>query len=489
MPKKTFYITTAIDYASGSPHCGHMYEKILADAIARWKKLENYKVHFSTGTDEHGLKIERAAEKSGKSPKEFVDEISNLFVQLCKIYNIGYTDFIRTTEKRHEKVVEIVLEKINQKHLIYKGSYEGFYCVECENFYTEKDLIHNKCPVHKTKVELRKEEGYFFRMSDFKESLIKYIKDKEKDFIFSDNKRNEILNRLKQPLKDLSLTRKGVWGLEFPIDKKYSIFVWEEALINYLTTIDYPNKKFKEFWPAVHVIGVDIVWAHTIIWGSTLMAIGLELPQVLTHGFINLKGEKMSKSLGNVIDPFELAKRYPIDAIRYYLIREIPFGQDGDFSEEALKNRLNNELANDLGNLVSRIIAICEKNFNGKIKKSKTDPKLEEKLNLKKINELMNSYNLTEAISEIWAFVKACNKHINDEKIWEMQKEKQEKHLYSLLESIRIISLLLSPFIPETSSKIYAQIGVSCNNIKEAKFGHINEYMVKKGPILFQKVK
>ncbi|MEK6973816.1 MAG: class I tRNA ligase family protein [Nanoarchaeota archaeon] len=484
-----FQISTAIDYPSARFHLGHGYEKICADVIARWNRIIGLKVHFSTGTDCHGLKIERAAKSNNKTPLKFVTEISGGFKELCKELNISYDDFIMTIEPRHEKVAQYVLNKLNKNGDIYKGHYDGPYCVDCETYYTEKDLIDKKCPVHKNVLDNIKEDSYFFKLSKYQDFLIDYI-NKNPDCIWPDKKRKEILNRLKEPLTDLSISRKEVkWGIPLPFDKTLTEFVWVEALNNYLTTIDYPNKDYKNYWPATHIIGPDIVWHHTAIWFSILKSLELDMPKVIVHGFINLKGQKLSKAANIIIDPIELSKKYSADALRYYLIREIPFGQDGDFSEEALKNRINNELANDLGNLISRVLTICEKNFDGKIKKHSIEKNLEDSLKLDGIKELMESYDLTNAINEIWAFVKVCNKHINDEKLWEIQKEEQEKHLYSLLESIRIISLLLSPFIPETSSKIYMQLGVSCNSIKEAKFELIKEYMVKKGPILFQKVK
>lgn len=486
--KGNFQISTAIDYPSARFHLGHGYEKICADTIARWNRIKGLNVHFSTGTDCHGLKIERVSKANNKTPLEFVTEISNGFKELCKELNISYDDFIMTIEKRHKKVAQYILNKLNENGDIYKGHYEGLYCVDCETYYTEKDLIDEKCPIHKKVLDHLKEDSYFFRLSKYQDFLIDYIKNN--NCIWPEKKRNEILNRLKEPLTDLSISRKEVkWGIPLPFDKTLTEFVWIEALNNYLTTIDYPNKKYKNYWPAIHVIGPDIVWHHTAIWFSILKSLELEMPKVIVHGFINLKGQKLSKASNIIIDPLELSKKYSSDALRYYLIREIPFGQDGDFSEESLKNRINNELANDLGNLISRVLTICEKNFGGKIKHHPIDKNIESQLNIKRIEELMESYNLTDSLNEVWSFVKSCNRYVNENKIWELSGEKQEVYLYNLLESIRISNLLLSPFIPETSEKIFKQIGISSNTMKEAKFGLVKEYKVKKSEILFQKIK
>jgi len=487
MKNKNFQISTAIDYPSGRFHLGHAYEKICADIFARWKRLKDYHVHFSTGTDCHGLKIERAAEKIKKSPLEFVKEVSNEFKELCRVLNISYDDFIMTIEPRHKKVAQFILKQLYEKGDIYKGFYEGPYCVDCETYYTEKDLVEGNCPVHKKPIEIVKEESYFFKLSKYQKFLIDYL-NQNPSCIWPEKKRNEILNRLKEPLKDLSISRKNVkWGIPLPFDENLTEFVWVEALNNYLTTIDYPNKKYKDFWPATHIIGPDIVWHHTTIWFSILKALNLEMPHVVVHGFINLKGEKLSKAANIRIDPLDLAKIYGVDPLRYLLIREIPFGEDGDFSEEALKTRINNELANDLGNLVSRTLTLIEKNFKT-LKKTTVDKKLSSKLDLKKIEDYINNFELHHALAEIWRFVNDVNRYINEKKPWELKGKELEQCLYTLSESIRIITILLSPFIPETSGKINKQLGLKLGKLKDCKFGIVTQYKVKKGELLFNKI-
>ncbi len=490
--KKHFQISTAIDYPSGRPHLGHMYEKICADVIARWKRIKRFKVHFSTGTDCHGLKLQRAAEDAGKHPKRFVREMSNIFKELCKAFNISYDDFILTIEKRHEDTVINILKALEKKGDIYRGEYKGLYCVDCETFYKEKDLVGGKCPYHPNKkIELFKEETYFFRLSKYKKELIKNIED-NKLLIWPNKKKNEILNRLKEPLKDLSISRANVsWGIKLPFDKNKTIAVWNDALVNYLTTVDYSNKKFKDFWPATHIIGVDIVWHHTVIWGAMLLALGLELPKVIVHGFVNVGGEKLSKSKGIVIDPLELVKKYPVDSIRYFLMRSIPFGEDGDFDEKALVARHNNELANKLGNLVSRVSALAEKYGFEKFdwKKSKNDILINvdinnvnvAKINLKnlydwsiftseRVEKLIEEFKFDKALNDIFNFIDACNYFIQQTKLWET---KDKKALYELKESILKIAELLSPFIPGSAEKIKKQFSAK---------------KIKKREILFKKI-
>ncbi len=482
MPKK-FYITTAIDYVNARPHVGHAFEKTLADTIARWHRLLGEDVFFLTGVDENAQKNVEAAIKAGIPTREFVDKNAKFFLELCQKLNISYSDFIRTTAKEHEVVVHRLLKKIIANGDIYKGEYSGLYCVGCETYYTEKDLVNGKCPEHEKEPEYRKEEAYFFRLSKYKKELLKFIP----NYIIPESKRNEILIRINKELIDICISRKNAkWGIDFPNDKNYKIWVWIEALINYVSGL---KNKEKKYWPAqLHVIGKGINWFHSVIWPALLLSAKYPLPKkLLVHGYLILGGKKISKTLGNVVDPLDLLEKYPADSVRFSLLRCSVF-EDSDYSEETVIEHHNNELANDLGNLLSRILTLAETNFNSKIKKSKLDKKLTSKLDIKKIQEYMDKYELHNALNEIWRFVNECNKHVNEEKIWDMKKEVMEEHLYTVLESIRVLSLLLSPFIPNTSEEINKQLGVKLGNFKDCRFGLIKNYTVKKGGILFKKI-
>ena len=479
MNKKTFFISTAIDYPSEKPHIGHSLEKVQADVLARYKRLQGFDVHFSMGLDEHGLKIQRYAQKAGKEPQEFVDEMSKYFKNLWKILSISNDDFIRTTEKRHIKVVQEILKKIDEKGDIYKGKYKGLYCVDCESYYLPKDLKNGNCPVHYKPVELIEEETYFFRMSKYQKPLINYIKE-NKNFIIPESKRNEILNRLKEPLQDLSISRATVeWGIPLPLDKKLILFVWIDALINYLTTINYPGEKFKKFWPAdVQVIGKDIIWHHSVIWGSLLLSLGLPLPKtIFVHGFIAVDGQKMSKSLGNVINPFELVEKYGTDAIRYFLLREISPTEDGDFTPQKFEARYNSDLASGLGNLVARVTTMAEgKNFESGIRNKQF--KTEINKTWQNYKTFLDGFKFNEALSSIWELISFCDRYIEKERPWEV---KNQKVIYDLLFASANIALMLQPFLPGTSEKIFSQLGVKPTD-KDWKFN------VKKGKSLFPRL-
>lgn len=488
MNKFKFYITTAIDYTNSKPHLGHAYEKIFADVIARFQRLLGSDVCFVTGTDEHGKKVEDAAKEAKKDPQEFADHLAKFFKELWEKLDISNNFFIRTTDENHIKTALEIFNKVYQKGDIYKGFYEGLYCTRCEAFYTEKELQDGKCPIHKKKVEKFKEETYFFKMGKYQKQIVEYIK--THDFILPVERKNEILNRLNEDLRDLSISRTTVkWGIPLPIDKNHTAYVWFDALLNYISAIDYPGEKFKKYWPAdVHVIGKDIIWFHTVIWPAILLSAGFDLPKlVYVHGFVNIQGEKLSKS-GKVIDPIKLLDKYGSDAVRYFLMREIRAGEDGDFSEKALAERLNGELADDLGNLVNRVLVLTEKNFK-EIPVSEQDYIVGFALSKKdKIRELMEKFHFHLALNEIWSIVVESNKYINEKKAWELKGEKLEKVLYNLLETLRILAIYLSPFIPATSEKIFEQLGVEKRfSWDDLKFGLLKG-KINRGEILFKKV-
>jgi len=481
-----FYITTAIDYVNASPHLGHAYEKIVTDVIARWQRLLGNDVFFLTGTDENAQKNEQAAREAGIQVKKFVDQNSTKFENLCKKLNLSYNDFIRTTQERHVKVSQMIFQKLLEKGDIYKGFYEGYYCTGCEAFITEKDLVDGKCPEHGKKPEWLKEESYFFRMSKYTGFILDLLK--RKDFVLPDYRRIEMLNRVKsEGLKDLSVSRtKLKWGIPTPNDPKHTIYVWLDALINYISALGYPDgERFKKYWPAdIHMIGKGINWFHSVIWPCILKAAGIEIPKtVLVHGYINLGGEKMSKSKGRVIDPFEIIDKYGVDPLRYFIIKEIPFGEDGDFSEKALVERINGELVSDLGNLVYRVLTIAEKadvKIEGK-------PELETKLNLESIKNHMEKYELHLALQDVMEFVREINRYINQKEPWKQNSKELGNTLYNLLESIRILGILLEPFMPETAEEINRQLGTKHGSINDCKFKPW-EGKIKKGRYLFEKV-
>ena len=466
---KKFYVTTAIDYVNAKPHIGHAYQKIIADVLARWHKLRGDKVFFLTGTDEHGQKIAKSAEEANKKTKEFVDEVSEEFKKAWKSLNLEYDRFIRTTDKDHGKKVIEFIKLVNKKGDIYKGEYSGLYCFGCEAYYTEKDLVNGRCPFHPNKeIKEFKEEAYFFKLSKYQKKLLE-LYEKNGDFVFPKSRKKEIVNRVKEGLNDLNITRTNFkWGIPFPLDENHVTYVWFDALLNYITGIDWPNVKFKKFWPAdAQLLGVDNSWFHCVIWPAMLFSAGIKPPKsILINGFLTVDGEKISKSRGNAISPVELVEKYGSDSVRYFVCRNFVFGQDGDFSEKSLIERHNNELADKLGNLVSRISALAEK-----YGLEKTENNLLKKLKTKEIEKHLDKYEFDKALNEIFGFIDVCNEYVQSKKPWETH---DKKILYELVDSIRRINFYLSPFMPETSEKI-AKI------FKNDK--------IKKSKILFEKIK
>jgi methionyl-tRNA synthetase len=482
MAKEKFYVTTPIYYANAPIHIGGAYTTIAADILARWNKLLGKDVFFLTGTDEHGQKIQEAAEKAKKSPKEFVDKISKNFKEAFKLLNISNNNFIRTTNPKHEKEVKNILQELYDKKLIYKGSYKAYYCVGCEQYLTKSDLVNGKCPNHKLEPELRKEEAYLFKLSSFQNKLLKLIKTGRYE-ILPKKRRKEIITFIESGLQDISISRlkeKVPWGIELPFDKKHTCFVWVDAFWNYITGLK-ERSVLDKFWPAdVQLMAKDILRVHATIWPALLLATKNKLPKTLfVHGYFTVNGQKMSKSLGNVISPIDLVQKYGADTIRYFLMRNISFGNDGDFSEEALIDRHNNELANKLGNLVSRISALAEK--HGLAKKPKVD--IHTSNIEKEVSEFMDKLEFDKALNTIFAFIDTLNQWVQEKKIWETGSKKD---LFELATGIRLVTVLLSPFIPETAEKIAKVFNfkISLDSLKSP----LKIIKIKKAPILFKKI-
>jgi methionyl-tRNA synthetase len=471
---KSFYITTPIYYVNASPHIGHAYTTIVADVLARYHRMAGDNTFFVTGTDEHGDKIAEAAQKAGITPQEYADKISAQFRALCPELMITNDYFIRTTDPNHIETVRYILQKVYDSGDIYFGSYEGHYCVGCERFYMEKELVDGKCPDHQTKPEYRKESNYFFRMSKYQDWLINHIKE-HSGFIRPERYKNEVLAFLRDPLEDLCISRpksRLEWGITLPFDENYVTYVWFDALINYVTALGYPDgENFKKFWPvAEHLIAKDILKPHGIYWPTMLKAAGIEPYKHLNvHGYWNSDQSKMSKSLGNIVRPLDLKDKYGLDAFRYFLLRDMVFGLDSNFSEEAFVGRLNSDLANDLGNLVSRTITMAIKYCDGKVPQigsGNKDSALREAA-LKTVAEVESSFNdmsLHKALMAIWEFINITNKYIVENEPWTLGKDPANKEkltaiMYNLLEALRDIAVLLMPFMPQTAEKILRQTG------------------------------
>ena len=489
--KEKFYITTAIAYTSRKPHIGNSYEIVLTDAIARYKRLQGYDVFMLTGTDEHGQKIEEYAEKAGVTPKEYVDKVSSEIREICDLLNTSYDKFIRTTDPYHEKIVQKIFKKLYDQGDIYKGHYEGMYCTPCESFWTESQLVDGKCPDCGREVKPAKEEAYFLRLSKYQKKLEEFIENNE-NFIYPEARKKEMLNNFIKPgLQDLCVSRTSFkWGIPVTFDDKHVIYVWIDALSNYITALGYDpdgsSELYKKYWPAdVHIIGKDIVRFHTIYWPIMLMALGEPLPkQVFGHPWLLFGEDKMSKSRGNVIYADDLVKLLGVDAVRYYLVSEMPYASDGSITYETIIERYNSDLANTFGNLVNRTIAMQNKYFDGVIQSPCYEPECkyieDEELKtfaldtVAKVEKCFETYRVADAVEAVLNLAKRSNKYIDETAPWALAKDESQKSrlgtvLYNLLEAIRYIAILLSPFMPETSEKIFEQMNCDIKDYDSLK--------------------
>jgi len=504
---KKFYLTTAIAYTSSKPHIGNVYEAILADCIVRYKKKDGFDTYFQTGTDEHGLKIQQKAEKMGITPKAHVDHVSQELKDTYKLMNVNFDHFIRTTDDYHEKEVAKAFEKMLAKGDIYKGKYEGYYCVDCETYYTEKDLVDGCCPECGSKVTKNSEECYFLKLEKYRPALLKHIEENP-GFIQPESRKNEMINNfLKNPIPDLCVSRTSfTWGIKVPSDPKHVVYVWIDALLNYVTGIGYHTdgnngELYNKYWPAdIHLIGKDILRFHTIYWPIILMSLDIPLPKmVFGHPWILMNHNKMSKSKGNVIYADQLTNIFGVDAVRYYVLHEIPFASDGNLTYELVCERTNSDLANTYGNLVSRTIAMVKKYFGDekitKATKTEFDDNLINIFNnsISKYKESMDNYKVADGLEEAMKALRAANKYIDETAPWILAKDEAKKDvlknvLYNLLEAIRIGTILLEPAIPETAAKVYKALSTNLVSFDDLSFGKVDSYLVTPCEILFKRL-
>ncbi|MCL2698685.1 MAG: methionine--tRNA ligase [Defluviitaleaceae bacterium] len=510
MSKETFYITTPIYYPNDNLHIGHAYCSVAADSIARYKKLRGYDVFFLTGTDEHGQKIERAAKNNNTSPKEYVDKIVVGIKELWTLMDVEYDKYIRTTDDYHVAAIQKIFKKLYDQGDIYKGTYEGWYCTPDEAFFTERQLADGKCPDCKRDVEMVREEAYFFKMSKYQDRLLKHIEDNP-EFMMPQSRQNEMVNNFLKPgLDDLCVSRTSfTWGVPVDFDPGHVVYVWIDALSNYITALGYASDDdslYQKYWPAdLHLVGKEIFRFHTIIWPIMLMALDIPLPkQVFGHGWLIIDGGKMSKSKGTVIDPVALVGQYGVDAIRYFLMRDVSFGQDGNFTNEALIHRINSDLANDLGNLLSRTVGMIDKYFGGKLPAEQAGTAYDAGLKetaaaaVAKMEAAMNGLHISDALNEIWNLIRRTNKYIDETTPWILVKDGTKQAelagaLYNLTEVLRIVSVLISPFMPNTPKAIRGQLNMSDESLltwdAAQKFGLLpKEVTITKGEIVFPRI-